>query len=101
MDERRAVPDTELEQVIVELLAQRAEGATICPSEAARVVGGEQWRDQMEPARAAARRLEAAGVVEITQRGEVVDPQTARGPIRIRRVRASQVTLSDFSASTT
>ena len=26
-----------------------------------------------------------AGEVEVTQRGEVVDPATARGPIRIRR----------------
>jgi hypothetical protein len=41
----------------------------------------------MEPARAAARRLVAAGKVEITQGGEVVDPDTARGPVRIRRVR--------------
>jgi len=40
----------------------------------------------MEPARQAARRLVDAGEVEITQRGAVVDPATARGPIRIRRV---------------
>jgi hypothetical protein len=41
----------------------------------------------MEPARAAARRLVADGEVEITQRGRVVDPSTARGPIRIRAAR--------------
>lgn len=40
----------------------------------------------LEPARRAARRLVAEGRVEITQRGEVVDPDSARGPIRIRRV---------------
>jgi hypothetical protein len=40
----------------------------------------------MEPARAAARRLVAAGEVEITQGGRVVDPSTCKGPIRIRRV---------------
>ena len=38
----------------------------------------------MEPARAAARRLVADGVVDITQGGVVVDPSTAKGPIRIR-----------------
>jgi hypothetical protein len=38
----------------------------------------------MEPARRAARRLVAQGSVEITQHGRVVDPSTARGPIRIR-----------------
>ncbi len=74
-----------MESVILELLAKRAESATICPSDAARAVGGEEWRDQMDAARAAARRLEAASAVDITQRGEVVDPATARGPIRIRR----------------
>jgi hypothetical protein len=39
----------------------------------------------MDDARSAARRLVAAGAVEITQGGRVVDPSTAKGPIRIRR----------------
>jgi DNA-binding GntR family transcriptional regulator len=41
----------------------------------------------MEPARAAARRLEAEGAVIITQRGQRVDPSTATGPIHIGRAR--------------
>lgn len=84
----RAPSDTDrrLEESIRCLLAQRAAGATICPSDAARAVGGDgDWRDLMEPARRAARRLVDAGEVEITQGGLVVDPSTARGPIRIRR----------------
>jgi hypothetical protein len=40
----------------------------------------------MEPARRAARRLVEAGEVQITQGGSVVDPGTAKGPIRIRKV---------------
>ncbi|MFS0713285.1 DUF2256 and DUF3253 domain-containing protein [Microbacterium sp. 2P01SA-2] len=79
--------DTRLSDKILELLSTRAAGATICPSEAARAVGGEEWRELMEPARRAARRLVADGEVEITQRGAVVDPSTAKGPIRIRRTR--------------
>ncbi|MFL0565164.1 DUF3253 domain-containing protein [Microbacterium sp. 179-I 1D1 NHS] len=79
--------DEKLTQSIRELLDARAASATICPSEAARAVGGEEWRDLMEPARRAARRLVAAGEVEITQRGQVVDPSTAKGPIRIRKAR--------------
>ncbi len=79
--------DTRLSETILELLNARAAGATICPSEAARAVGGDEWRDLMEPARRAARRLVADGEVEITQRGAVVDPSTAKGPIRIRRAR--------------
>lgn len=78
--------DRQLETAIETLLDSRARGASICPSEAARLVGGEDaWRELMEPARRAARRLVAAGTVQITQGGHVVDPSTARGPIRIRR----------------
>jgi hypothetical protein len=79
--------DRQLETIILELLAARAATSTICPSDAARAVGDENWRDLMEPARMAARRLVDAGEVEITQGGSVVDPATAKGPIRIRKVR--------------
>ncbi len=79
--------DVALEHAVRDLLGRRPRSATICPSEAARAVGGESWRTLMEPARAAARRLVAAGEVEITQQGRVVDPSTARGPIRIRTAR--------------
>lgn len=79
--------DEQLAATILGLLERRALGATICPSEAARVVGGDGWRDLMEPARAAARRLVAQGEVVITQSGRVVDPSTAKGPIRVRRTR--------------
>lgn len=79
--------DQQLEAAILELLAARAATSTICPSEAARAVGGDRWRDLMEPARSAARRLVDAGEVQITQGGSVVDPSTAKGPIRIRKVR--------------
>jgi len=43
------------------------------------------WRALMEPARRAVRRLVAAGEVEITQGGRVVDPSTAKGQIWVRR----------------
>ena len=85
---RRSRPgptDAALEHTVLELLDARARGATICPSEAARAVGGDDWRPLMEPARAAARRLVGRGLVEITQAGHVVDGSTAKGPIRIRR----------------
>ena len=74
-----------LEQAVLELLAQRAPGATICPSEAARRVDPDGWRELMPDARRVAGRLVADGRVEMTQRGEVVDPATARGPVRLRR----------------
>ncbi|MGY1762251.1 DUF3253 domain-containing protein [Geodermatophilus sp. SYSU D00779] len=79
--------DVRLEQAIDALLDDRRAGATICPSEAARAVDPEGWRELMPAARAAAGRLAAAGQVEVTQRGEVVDVATARGPVRVRRRR--------------
>ncbi|MGI9196920.1 MAG: DUF3253 domain-containing protein, partial [Candidatus Nanopelagicales bacterium] len=72
--------DEALEASILSLLEERAASATICPSEAARAVGGEGWRELMEPARQAARRLVAREEVEVTQGGHVVDPSTAKGP---------------------
>ena len=82
--------DHALERHILELLAARDAGKTICVSEAARAAYGvcppddDGWRDLMEPARQAARRLVDAGEVVITLGGMVVDPDTARGPIRVR-----------------
>ena len=83
--------DAELEAAILELLDQRSSSTTICPSEAARLVArrrgldGEEWRNLMEPARQAARRLVVVDQVDITQKGQVVDGSTAKGPIRLRK----------------
>jgi hypothetical protein len=81
--------DRALERAILDLLRQRGAGKTICPSEAARLLAGqarEDWEPLMEPARAAARRLVAAGTIVITQGGRLVDPSHARGPIRLKLV---------------
>jgi hypothetical protein len=78
--------DRHIEDTILALLEQRAADASICPSEAARQLAPDEddWRRQMEPVRMAARRLQRAGRIDITQRGRVVDPDTAKGPIRLR-----------------
>ena len=74
-------------------LARCPVGATVCPSEIARAVfderggSGDGWRSLMEPVRRAARLLAAQGRCEFTQRGQVVDPSSARGPVRLRPIR--------------
>lgn len=73
------------EGAILEMLASRAASSTICPSEVARVLDPESWRSSMELVRAAARRLAHAGRVEVRQHRAVVDPDRAKGPIRIGR----------------
>jgi hypothetical protein len=77
--------DGKLEEAILHLLATRPARATICPSEAARSLGADDWKALMESTRQAARRLVAKKRVLITQSGHVVDPSTAKGPIRIQR----------------
>lgn len=67
------------------MLSSRSSDSTICPSEAAREISPDSWRDSMELIRAAARRLAHAERVEIRQRGAVADPDRAKGPIRIGR----------------
>lgn len=79
----RVTPRT-TEDTILDLLRERDREASICPSEAARAVGGPRWRERMDDVRDAARRLAARGAIEVTQRGRVVDVASARGPIRLR-----------------
>lgn len=71
-------------RAILDLLADRDEGKTICPSEAARALGGDDgFRPLMPVVRDAARDLVADGEVQVTQGGEVVDLDDVRGPIRL------------------
>ena len=67
------------------LVDHRGPASSICPSDAARAVGGDSWRGLTTDAREVARELARAGEVEITQGGKAVDPDGDwRGPIRIR-----------------
>lgn len=67
------------------LLRHRDAEATICPSDAARVVGGESWRDLMDDARSVAGELATGGVVVVRQHGQDVDLDAAVGPVRLAR----------------
>lgn len=83
---RRVRPvDRALEGAILELLGKGNPPSSICPSEAARKVRPEDWRDWMEDTRRAARRLAHRQRIEVLQKGRVVDPAAFRGPIRLRR----------------
>ncbi|MET0388145.1 MAG: DUF3253 domain-containing protein [Polyangiales bacterium] len=64
------------------LLAARGKGKTICPSDVARVIGGEAWRTRMTLVRESALTLVERGELEVHQRGQRVDARNARGPIR-------------------
>ena len=67
------------------LLRHRAPDSTICPSDAARITGGQQWRELMDDARAVAAELAGEGTLVFRQKGKDVEPATATGPIRLAR----------------
>ena len=79
--------DAELEAAILELLAERGVGKTICPSDAAKRVGGTDsrrgWEGLMQPTREAARRLVKKGKIVVMQNGRVVDAERAKGALRL------------------
>ena len=82
---RNPAEERRLEEAIVSLLAARAGNATLCPSEVARAEEADDWRPLMEPVRQAGRRLAAQGRVVFRQGGAIVDPSTAKGPVRLGR----------------
>lgn len=82
-----AVTKAQARETILALLEQRDPGKTICPSEAARALGGDDgFQPLMGLVRDAAGELVEAGRVEVTQHGEPVDLARAKGPIRLRAV---------------
>ena len=69
------------------LLRHRHPEATICPSDAARVVGGASWRKLMDAARDVAGGLARDEIVVVRQHGADVDIASAVGPVRLARGR--------------
>lgn len=79
---------TEIRSVILEMVRARGPERPVCPSEVARSLTAD-WRAQMPVLRAEAAALAAAGAIEITQRGRVIDAASARGPVRLREPRSA------------
>ncbi len=67
----------------IRTLLRHRNGTTICPSDAARVVGGADWREVMSQTREVAHDLTQQRVVVVQQSDAEVDVRQARGPVRI------------------
>ena len=72
-----------LKDALLDLARRRKLGSTFCPSEAARAVTRD-WHPLMPDVR---RLAEEIGLIA-TQKGVVVNPVEARGPIRLQRPEA-------------
>ena len=76
---------TDAQTAIRELLEQRGNGKTICPSEAARVLAGSggDWRDLMPRVHEAVDALLGEGEIALSWKGEMLGER--QGPYRIAR----------------
>ncbi|MHB2168094.1 DUF3253 domain-containing protein [Alsobacter sp. R-9] len=86
MTERPAPSPADLEETILTLVTERGEGKTICPSEAARALGGthpDGWGPLMIPVRRAAVRLAETGRIVIYRKGKPADPHDFKGVYRL------------------
>ena len=70
-------------RTILRLVAERGPDKTICPSEAARAIGGAEWREAMPAIHAAAKALAEEGAVELRQGGAPCGTEGIVGPYRI------------------
>ena len=76
------------------LLSARRADRTICPSEVARALAGDDgaWRALMPRIREVAAGLVAEGRLTVTRRGQPVDATAPGGPIRLGRPEAFEPT---------
>ena len=90
-DERHSEPTSnptadEIRSVILRLAGERGPSKTICPSEAARAIGGSNekvWRRHMTPIKREAIALANEGWIELRRKGRRIEPADLRGIYRI------------------
>lgn len=78
------VSDQAIRDRILQKVQERGPEKTICPSEVARDLGGEDWRDLMPQVRSVGIELAEEGAIVVTQKGQTVNPHQAKGPVRYR-----------------
>jgi hypothetical protein len=77
-----------IEACVVEMVQARGPDKTICPSEVARrLAGDEDFRPLMPHVREAAAALAERDEIAVTQKGRAVDARTVKGPIRLGAAR--------------
>jgi len=86
--------DQQIQTALLALISQRGEQASACPSEVARALSPDDWRNLMPRIRQVAGQLALQGLLDISQGGQSVSPNTLpngpwKGPIRVRLPRAT------------
>lgn len=78
------VTDAAIRACLMQLVRDRGPEKTICPAEVARALEPDDWRNLMPQVRAVGIALAKSGAIAVTQKGQIVDPEQAKGPIRYR-----------------
>lgn len=73
----------EIEHRILSLTRSRGSKSSVCPSDVARDLFSDVWREHMDEVRNVAGELQATGKIKILQSGKSVHIDQARGPIRL------------------
>ena len=81
MSER--LPDEAFAARILELVGAAGPGKTIDPAEVAKSLRPDDWRPLLKPVRRAADELAREGRLGIYRKGKPVDPDRAKGVIRL------------------
>ena len=79
--------DHKIDQKIRDMTGDRGSSGSICPSEVARSLYPENWRAYMDRVRRRAYALYEAGEIVVTQKGQPVDRDSVKGPIRLKHNR--------------
>lgn len=72
----------EIREKMLELTRKRGPKSSICPSEVVRALY-DDWRPLMDTVREVAAEEVKAGRIRVTQRGNDVDIETVKGPVRL------------------
>ncbi len=85
MSRTHRLTDATVSETILRLVAERAAGKSICPSEVARALAasGEAWQQHMTHIRSVAAGLSRAGQVTILRHNKPIAPEAMRGVIRL------------------
>jgi|GEM_PF-1025392 len=81
---KRRISDETVRETILQLCAAAGLDGAVRPEDAAMEIYPEDWQSLLKRVRLLAGQLAEAGEIEILRKGEPVDPQEAKGVVRLR-----------------
>lgn len=81
---KRRISDEAVRETILQLCAAAGLDGAVRPEDAALILYPEDWQSLLKRVRLLAGQLAEAGEIEILRKGEPVDPEEAKGVVRLR-----------------